>query len=138
MELFPECVLSLTGDIGKSLGEMCRVLRPGGMLILTDIYCKKAGLIPDLPNLQTCINHALPLETIEEQLCRTGFILQTFRDRSDLLRQLAGQIIFSYGSLEKFWQLFMGVEAARRTTCALATAQLGYYTLIAKKGDYHG
>ena len=133
-----ECVLSLTGDIGKSLREMYRVLRPGGMLILTDIYCKQAGRQPDLPNLQTCINHALPLETIEQHLCQTGFILHTLRDRSDLLKQLAGQIIFSYGSLEKFWQLFMGAEAARRTSCALATAQLGYYVLIAKKGDYHG
>ena len=133
-----ECVLSLTGDIGKSLREMYRVLRPGGMLILTDIYCKQAGLQPDLPNMRTCISHALSLETIKENLLRTGFILSTFRDRSDLLKQLAGQIIFSYGSLEKFWQLFMGAEAARRTSCALATAQLGYYVLIAKKGDYHG
>ena len=78
-----------------------------------------------------------------EKLYQTSFILHTLRDRSDLLKQLAGQIIFSYGSLEKFWQLFMGAEAARRTSCALATAQLGYYVLIAKKsapkrGDSHG
>jgi ubiquinone/menaquinone biosynthesis C-methylase UbiE len=133
-----ECVLSLTGDIEKSLREMSRVLRPGGLLILTDIYCKQSGLKPDLPNLQSCISSALPLEIIEKGLYNAGFTLHTLRDRSDLLKQLAGQIIFSYGSLEKFWQLFMGAEAARRTSCALATVPLGYYVLIAEKGANNG
>jgi SAM-dependent methyltransferase len=133
-----ECVLSLTGDIDKSLQEMFRVLRPGGLLILTDIYCKKSGLKPDLPNLRSCIGSALPLEIIEKGLYNAGFTLHTLRDRSDLLKQLAGQIIFSYGSLEKFWQLFMGAEAARRTSCALAAVPLGYYLLIAEKGVNNG
>jgi SAM-dependent methyltransferase len=133
-----ECVLSLTGDIEKSLREMSRVLRPGGLLLLTDIYCKQSGLKPDLPNLQSCISHALPLEIIKKGLYNAGFTLHTFRDRSDLLKQLAGQIIFSYGSLEKFWQLFMGDEAARKTCCALAAIPLGYYVLIAEKGANNG
>ncbi len=133
-----ECVLSLTGDIGKSLQEMHRVLRQGGTLILTDIYRKQAKLKADLPNLQSCISHALPIETIEDQVCQAGFALHILRDRSDLLKQLAGQIIFSYGSLEKFWQLFMGAEAAHKTNCALATAPLGYYVLIAHKSTQNG
>ncbi len=129
-----ECVLSLTGDIDKSFREMHRVLRPGGMLLLTDIYRKNKTLKPDLPDLHSCITHALPLQTIEEGLSRAGFCLHSLIDRSDLLKQLAGQIIFSYGSLEKFWQLFMGVEQAHHTCCALNSAPLGYYVLIAKKG----
>ncbi|MBV5328883.1 MAG: methyltransferase domain-containing protein [Chlorobium sp.] len=133
-----ECVLSLTGDIQTSLGEMHRVLQPGGLLILTDIYCKGPQRQPSLPQLQSCISSALPLETITEGLGRAGFTRVARRERSDLLKQLAGQIIFSYGSLEKFWQLFMGAEAARQTCCALATAPLGYYVLIAKKGFRHG
>jgi arsenite methyltransferase len=133
-----ECVLSLTGDIGKSLREMYRVLRPGGILILTDIYRKQVELQPELPNLQSCISHALPLEDIKKGLSNAGLTLLIFQDRSDLLRQLAGQIIFSYGSLEKFWQLFMGAEAARQTCCSLATAPLGYYVLIAEKGADNG
>ncbi len=132
-----ECVLSLTGDIQTSLREMHRVLRPGGTLILTDIYCKRSELQPDLPDLRSCISSALPLETITDGVKGAGFSMVLMRERSDLLKQLAGQIIFSYGSLEKFWQLFMGAEAARRTCCALATAPLGYYTLIAKKGLHH-
>ncbi len=133
-----ECVLSLTCDIGKSLREMYRVLRPGGTLILTDIYRKQVKRQPELANLQSCISHALPLEDIKKGLSNAGLTLLTLQDRSDLLKQLAGQIIFSYGSLEKFWQLFMGADAARKTCRSLATAPLGYYVLIAEKGANNG
>jgi SAM-dependent methyltransferase len=133
-----ECVLSLTGDITASLQEMHRVLRPGGVLILTDIYCKRPELQPDLPDLQSCASRALPLDAVTDGLEQAGFTLVSLRERSDLLKQLAGQIIFSHGSLEKFWQLFMGEDEARRTCCALAAAPLGYYALVAKKGVRHG
>jgi len=133
-----ECVLSLTGDIDTSLGEMYRVLSPGGMLLLSDIYRKNGGPHPDLPDLKSCIAHARSMETIKKGLYTAGFTLHRLLDRSDLLKQLAGQIIFSFGSLEKFWQLFMGTEAARRTSCSLAAAPLGYYALLAEKGADHG
>ncbi len=132
-----ECVLSLTEDMDRSLEEMHRVLQPEGRLMLTDIYCKQLSLQARLPELKSCITRALPLETITEGLIRAGFSLILLRDRSELLKQLAGQIIFSYGSLEKFWGLFMDDEAAQRTSCALATAPLGYYVLVAEKGGLH-
>jgi len=133
-----ECVLSLTGDIEASLAEMHRVLRPGGRLILTDIYCRQPQWQPDLPRLQSCLSHAQPLEAITAAVNRAGFALVLLRDRSDLLKQLAGQIIFSFGSLERFWGLFLDADAARRTSCALAAAPLGYYALIAAKEPHHG
>ncbi len=132
-----ECVLSLTGDIDTSLREMARVLRPGGLLLLTDIFCKQRQAAA-LPGLCSCITQALPLERVAQALQQAGFTLLTLRDRSDLLKQLAGQIIFTYGSLERFWQLFLGEEEARLTCCALATASLGYYVLIAQRGAPHG
>lgn len=133
-----ECVLSLTEDLSASLAEMHRVLKPEGRLILTDIFCKQRSLQTRLPELKSCISRALPLETITSALIRAGFSLTLVRDRSELIKQLAGQIIFSYGSLEKFWGLFMDSEAAHRTSCALATAPLGYYVLVAEKGGLHG
>lgn len=133
-----ECVLSLTEDMHTSLREMHRVLKAQGRLMLTDIYCKQLALQARLPELKSCVSRALPLETITDALNRAGFSLILLQDRSDLLKQLAGQIIFSYGSLEKFWGLFMNSEAAHRTSCALATARLGYYALVAEKGGLHG
>ena len=88
--------------------------------------------------MKSCITHARSLATIEKGLYIAGFTFYLLQDSSELLKLLAGQIIFSYGSLEKFWQLFMGTEAARRTCCALAAAPLGYYGLIAEKGAYYG
>jgi arsenite methyltransferase len=133
-----ECVLSLTGDLEQSFREIYRVLRPAGRLIVTDIYCKGPEAGPALPNLKSCISQARPLASIEQALDTAGFIRHTLRDRSDLLRQLAGEIIFRYGSLERFWQQFMGAEAARRTCCSLAAVPLGYYVLIAQKGPRYG
>ena len=133
-----ECVLSLTEDMPSSLREMRRVLKPQGRLLLTDIYCQQLSLQARVPELKSCISRALPLETITEGLIRAGFSLLLLRDRSELLKQLAGQIIFSYGSLEQFWALFMDSEAAQRTACTLAATPLGYYALIAEKGGLHG
>ncbi len=132
-----ECVLSLTGDIEQSLKEMFRTLQPNGILLLTDIYRKNNQSKPDLPNLESCISHAQPLTAIKKGLDNAGFTLLSFADRSESLKQLAGQIIFSYGSLEKFWQLFMGVQQAHQTCCTLRTTPLGYYVIIAKKGFSH-
>ncbi|WP_310598790.1 DVU_1556 family methyltransferase [Desulfobulbus sp.] len=128
-----ECVLSLTGDIRASLVEMHRVLRPGGQLILTDIYCRKPWQRPDPARLHSCLSHARPLETIASEVTGAGFSLTLLRDRSELLAQLAGQLIFSCGSLERFWGLFLDAATARSTSCALAAAPLGYYALIAAK-----
>lgn len=133
-----ECVLSLTGDIEMSLGEMYTVLRPGGVLVVTDIYKKRSEISADLPDINSCISHARPLTDIEKGVAAAGFKEYRLFDRSELLRQLAGQIIFDYGSLEKFWQLFMAEEAARRTCCAVTAAPLGYYVLIAEKGAPYG
>lgn len=132
-----ECVLSLTGDMGRALQEMYRVLAPGGRLILTDLYCRNPHQQPLPAEIVSCASHARPLTVITEGLNRAGFSLLTLRDRTDLLRQLAGQIIFTHGSLEAFWRLFMAEEAARRTSCALAAARLGYYALVAEKGVEH-
>ena len=87
---------------------------------------------------RNCLSRALPLAAITDTLTRTGYSLLLVRDRSDLLKQLAGQIIFSCGSLEQFWALFMDPDNARRTACTLAGARLGYYALVAVKGAHHG
>jgi len=53
-------------------------------------------------------------------------------DHTRLLRNLAGQIIFEYGSLEKFWQgLSADAGALAETTARLKP---GYFLLLARKG----
>ncbi len=139
--IISECVLSLSGDIPATLKEMARVLAPGGKLVLTDIFSRDTARQKSFgaPAMRSCITTALPLERIMAAVAAAGFSSLLLEDQSALLKQLAGQIIFSYGSLEIFWQLFMGADEARSTCRAMQGARPGYYLLIAQKeGDDNG
>jgi ubiquinone/menaquinone biosynthesis C-methylase UbiE len=133
--LISECVLSLTDNMPASLQEMRRVLAPGGRLVLTDIYARKPDALPlaETSEIRSCFDGALPLATIKAYLRAAGFAIQLLEDHTARLRQLAGQIIFTCGSLAAFWQLFMGADKAACTCSSLATAKPGYYLLIAEK-----
>ncbi|RJX24906.1 MAG: class I SAM-dependent methyltransferase [Desulfurivibrio sp.] len=133
--LISECVLSLAGNMPACLREMGRVLAPGGKLVLTDIYARKPDSLPAARQgaIRSCFHGAVCLETLETSLRDAGFTIRLFEDHTAMLRQLAGQIIFTYGSLAAFWQLFMGAEQAACTCSSLATAKPGYYLLIAEK-----
>lgn len=43
---------------------MYRVLKPGGVLFISDIYRKQAGPKPELSDLKSCITHARSLAAI--------------------------------------------------------------------------
>ncbi|MBU4261612.1 MAG: methyltransferase domain-containing protein [Proteobacteria bacterium] len=133
--LISECVLSLTDNMQASLKEMWRVLAPGGKLVLTDIYARQENSLPGVQQseIRSCFDGALPLDAIKAYLRAAGFTILLIEDHTAMLRQLAGQIIFTYGSLAAFWQLFMGAEKAACTCSSLATSKPGYYLLIAEK-----
>jgi len=136
-----ECVLSLTGDIATTLGEMARILPPGGKLALADIYVRDADRQnnPLSAAIHSCLSAARPLEAVTTAVEAAGFSILHLEDHSAALKQLACQIIFSFGSLEAFWGLFMEKEAASSACRALNAARPGYYLLIAeKKGVCYG
>lgn len=136
--IIAECSLSLTEDMATSLGEMYRVLKPGGKLLLSDIYRKNGSQKEPAGCLHTCINTFASLNEIKTALQEAEFLLFQLQDCTSLLKQLAGQLIFSYGSMEEFWQLFMDKESAKQTCSLLAKVSLGYYALIAEKKEING
>lgn len=131
--ILAECVLSLCTKKEQVLAEMRRLLRPGGVLMLSDLYLKNGTLGCALPEESGCLLHAAPLEETLATLERCGFELLYQADHSRALKQLAGQLIFDYGNLELFWQSFLDAAGARRICRAVQARPPGYYALVARK-----
>ena len=89
-----ECVLSITRDPHAALAEMCRILAPGGLLVLTDLYLRDP-VDNQAPRTAGCAAGAVPRDVVEERLHAAGFSVLVFEDHSRLLAELAGRLIFA-------------------------------------------
>jgi ubiquinone/menaquinone biosynthesis C-methylase UbiE len=133
--LFCECVLSLLPDPAMAVAEYCRVLAPGGYLILSDLYARprqgRKEESASLP-LNCCLNGAVGRESIVDWITAAGFDLLFFEDHTDLLKQLAAQMVWQYGSLAAFREAAGGAEC--RGGSAIFAGRPGYYLMVARKG----
>ncbi len=129
-----ECVLGATPDPAKILRECARILKPGGHMILTDIYARNP-LPRDRPPLPMtcCFNGARPLKNHMERVREQGLTPWLVEDHSSLLRDLAAHIVWNHGSLANFWQtMFPSLD----TSCILSRISAikpGLFLCIARK-----
>ena len=89
-----ECVLSITRDPRATLEEMRRILAPGGLLVLTDLYLRDP-VGPGAPRTAGCAAGAVSRNALEERLHAAGFLVRVFEDHSRLLAELAGRLLFA-------------------------------------------
>jgi SAM-dependent methyltransferase len=132
-----ECVLSLCPDPLYVLREIRRTLKLGGYLVLTDVYVRrKHAAIQNVgPTICCCLKGAVDQSTTKDRITGMDFDLMLWEDHSSLLKQLAAQLIWSYGSLNAFWSVIGGPDAAPSMS-ASGTEEYGwpgYYLLVAQK-----
>jgi ubiquinone/menaquinone biosynthesis C-methylase UbiE len=135
--LFCECVLSLLPDPASALKEFARVLSPEGFVMLSDVYARmpdEASSLPHLP-VRCCIKGAVGMGQIITWVEESGLTVVTWEDHSALLKQLAAQLIFSFGSLNAFWAATCSEGFPDAIEATVRRARPGYYLLIAQRKE---
>ncbi len=132
--VFCECVLSAadaadsgaaeSGSADKILAETARVLSPGGVLVVSDLYLRGLAGAPGLSAAGAaggCLAGARGREELEAGLAACGLALFVFEDHSRLLAELAGRLIFA------------GMSPAGLSDGCRSGARPGYFLCLARK-----
>lgn len=126
-----ECVWNLTDKI-RVLKEFFRVLHPGGMLALTDIFARGKNNA-EWP-VRCCFAQATDLDTVMDQVESAGFRIEIVEDHSPLLAHAAADFVFRHGSLHGFWQAVTGDDGLAKAACtASRSARPGLFLLMARR-----
>lgn len=134
--VFMECALSLTFAPLNCLVEIMRVLKPGGKVVLTDIYLREV-IRDDLKHVfsvSTCLSGAMTQGEVENLIAAAGLRILAWEDHTPLMKQwMVGQI-FRLGSITKvFCQLSAEDTQNEEYAQALSRIRLGYYLAILEK-----
>ncbi|WP_051182897.1 DVU_1556 family methyltransferase [Desulfocurvibacter africanus] len=136
--ILSECVLSLLPDPGQALGEWHRVLRPGGMLALSDLYAlDRREPLHNAPCPASCLDGALPLENVLELVRAAGFEPLLVEDHTPLLKRFAAELVFAGIPLETFLGRTGDARSDQGCRCGHGSnarrPRAGYYLLVARK-----
>ena len=135
-----ECVMCLAADRERALGEVARVVEPGGRLALSDVVVE--GAVPDLPDPivdALCLTRSRSREATVAGVETAGFVVDDVRDhREDLLamqERIESRVDYE-GLLglmgERGQRLLEGIHKAET---AVDDGRIGYISLVAERPD---
>ena len=132
-----ECSLSAMSDASRALSEFRRVLRPGGWLILSDVYARNPDGVEALKRLpvDSCLAGAVPQAEVIECVQARGFALRLWEDHTDALKLFAARLIWANGSMLQFWCRAASCASAADIQAAIEASRPGYYLLVAQAVD---
>jgi arsenite methyltransferase len=138
-----ECALSLSGSLAQILAEFYRVLKPGGWLVITDVYLREVLDPAALACLDSsaCLSGVQNEDALRSQLKENGFNIQNWQDETTAYKGWLAGMVFKAGSLQAVYRQMAGCESD-----ALELSQnigkgfkLGYYRTTAQKSPVkHG
>ena len=133
--ILAECSLSLVTNIDQTLAEFRRALKPGGCLVVSDVYARNPDAVATLRDLPTesCVRGSMLRDEMEERLRVHGFEIVVWQDHSDALKQFAAQLIWTHGSLAQFWCRATPSANPVDIKQVIAQSQPGYFLLVAQK-----
>jgi arsenite methyltransferase len=134
-----ECVVSLVADPAAAWREFHRVLAPGGLLMLADVYARAPDHACGLKTLRgtCCLKGAISRDELMNRMHRAGFTLLVWQDHSAALKRLAAQLVFACSpvSLQALWGTIDEGGCANVYPPAAYQARPGYFLAVARKED---
>ena len=130
-----ECAWNLS-EKEQSLLEFHRVLKPGGMLAISDIYLRSRSQEPVQWPVRSCFAGATALDSVAELILKHGFALCSCDDFTHLLKQTAAEFVFTHGSIHQFWQAVTGCSESAAAICKASRAtRPGLFLLLAQRSQ---
>lgn len=126
-----ECAFSLMSDSAAFLAEVHRCLKPGGKLLLSDLYLKQGASQRAAP--ACCVDGARTRGEIQALLAGQELALEFWEDHTQQLTQLAAELIFAHGSLQDFWEALLPPDLACNMAGKKRNRNLGYYLAVARR-----